>query len=74
MPGPGVIGMTMGEKRAFHGAPRVNVKLSGGAIYPAICETKKCWFAHRSNIDQSWAEATLASARSPRTLREKNGV
>ena len=38
----GVIGMAMGEKRAIHGAPRVNVKFSGGAIYSAICETKKC--------------------------------
>jgi hypothetical protein len=42
MPRAGVIGMTMGEKGAFHGAPRVYVKLSGRAIYPAICETKKC--------------------------------
>jgi hypothetical protein len=42
MPRAGVIGMTMREKGAFHGAPRVNVKLSGRAIYPAICETKKC--------------------------------
>ena len=38
MPRARVVGVSVGDQRTVHGAPRVDIEITGGAVDAAICE------------------------------------